>query len=268
MAQFVKYFPQGFAATIGDEVRDNAVFENRMLTSGAGYVNNVNVAQAGTLTTVVIAAADTAVSAAYLGMRIFIITGVGVGQTAYFTYYSSGTKAGIIAKESFTTITASAVTATGALITVPSTVTFYVGMPITFTGTTIGGFALATVYYVATIDALTNKIGISATSGGVVIATGLSDVTASTMTADTVGTATQVDAATGQVADESLAKAAGVERIAPIQTAEVEIIDGALTERVVGVMSEDAKATAPPTPCESFCKTDGSIILPTLPADV
>ena len=64
------------------------------------------------------------------------------------------------------------------------------------------------------------------------------------MTADTVGTATQVDAATGQVADESLAKAAGVERIAPIQTAEVEIIDGALTQRVVGVMSEDAKATA------------------------
>ncbi len=70
------------------------------------------------------------------------------------------------------------------------------------------------------------------------------DVTASTMTADTVGTATQVDAATGQVADESLAKAAGVERIDPIQTAEVEIIEGALTERVVGVMSEDAKATA------------------------
>ena len=169
------------AATIGDEVRDNAVFENRMLTSGAGYINPVNVAQAGTLTTVVIAAADTAISAAYIGMRIFIISGVGVGQTAYFTYYSSGTKAGIIAKESFTTITASAVTATGALITVPSTVTFYVGMPITFTGTTIGGFALATVYYVATIDALTNKIGISATSGGSVINSGLTDASGSTM---------------------------------------------------------------------------------------
>jgi hypothetical protein len=169
------------AATIGDEVRDNAVFENRMLTSGAGYINPVNVAQAGTVTTVTIAAADTAISAAYIGMRIFIISGVGVGQTAYFTYYSSGTKAGIIAKESFTTITASAVTATGALITVPSTVTFYVGMPITFTGTTIGGFALATVYYVATIDSINNKIGISASSGGSVINSGLADASGSTM---------------------------------------------------------------------------------------
>jgi hypothetical protein len=169
------------AATIGDEVRDNAVFENRMLTSGLGYINSVNVAQAGTLTTVTIAAADTAVSAAYIGMRIFITSGVGVGQTAYFTYYSSGTKSGIIAKESFTTLTASVVTATGALITVPSTVTFYVGMPITFTGTTIGGFALATVYYVANIDAINNKIGISSTSGGAVISSGLADASGSTM---------------------------------------------------------------------------------------
>jgi hypothetical protein len=174
--------PSGInAAVIGDEVRDNAVFENRMLTSGTGYVNVVNVAQAGTVTTVTIAAADTAVSLAYLGMRILITSGVGVGQTAYFTYYSSGTKGGIIAKESFTTITASAVTASGALITVPSTVTFYVGMPVTFTGTTIGGFALATVYYVATIDSINNKIGISASSGGAVISSGLTDASGSTM---------------------------------------------------------------------------------------
>ena len=169
------------ANAIGDEVRDNAVFENRMLTSGSGYVNAVNVAQAGTLTTVTIAAADTAISAAYLGMRIIITSGVGVGQTAYFTYYSSGTKSGIIAKESFTTVTASAVTATGALITVPSTATFYVGMPITFTGTAIGGFNLATVYYVASVNAVTNQIAISATSGGAVISSGLSNATGSTM---------------------------------------------------------------------------------------
>jgi len=174
--------PSGINANaIGDEVRDNAVFENRMLTSGAGYVNSVNVAQSGTATGVTIAAADTAVSGAYLGMRIIIISGVGVGQTAYFTSYSAGTKTGIIAKESFATVTASAVTATGALITVPSTVTFYVGMPITFTGTTIGGFALSTVYYVANIDAVNNTIGIASISGGPVISAGLSNQTASTM---------------------------------------------------------------------------------------
>jgi hypothetical protein len=175
------------AGTIGDEVRDNAVFENRMLTSGAGYVNAVNVAQSGSLTTVTIAAADNAVSAAYLGMRILIISGVGVGQTAYFTSYSAGTKNGIIAKESFAVVTASAVTATGALITVPSTATFYVGMPITFTGTPIGGFALSTVYYVANVDAVNNRIGISATSGGPVISSGLSNATASTMIINAAG---------------------------------------------------------------------------------
>jgi len=175
------------ANAIGDEVRDNAVFENRMLTSGTGYVSVANVAQAGTLTTITIAAADTAISSAYLGMRIIISSGVGVGQSAYFTYYSAGTKTGIIAKESFKTVTATQVTATGALITVPSTATFYVGMPITFTGTTIGGFALATVYYVASINTVTNQIAISATSGGPVIATGLSNETASTMVIHAAG---------------------------------------------------------------------------------
>ena len=169
------------AAAIGDEVRDNAVFENRMLTSGTGYVTVVNVAQSGTLTGVTIAAADTAVSGAYLGMRIIIVSGVAVGQFAYFTAYNAGTKTGIIAKESFKTVTATQVTASGALVTVPSTATFYVGMPITFTGTAIGGFALSTVYYVASINIATNQIAISATSGGSAIATGLSDVTASTM---------------------------------------------------------------------------------------
>ena len=175
------------AVGLGDEVRDNAVFENRMLTAGAGYVSVVNVAQAGTLTGVTIAAADTAISAAYLGMRIIITSGVAVGQSAYFTYYSSGTKTGIIAKESFKTVTATQVTASGALVTVPNTATFYVGMPITFTGTPIGGFALATVYYVASINTTTNQIAISATLGGSVIATGLSDVTASTMVIHAAG---------------------------------------------------------------------------------
>ena len=175
------------ANAIGDEVRDNAVFENRMLTSGAGYVSVVNVAQSGTLTTVTIAAADTAVSAAYLGMRIIIVSGVAVGQSAYFTSYNAGTKTGIIAKESFKTVTATQVTASGALVTVPSTATFYVGMPITFTGTAIGGFALSTVYYVASINTTTNQIAVSATLGGPAISTGLSDVTASTMVIHAAG---------------------------------------------------------------------------------
>ena len=43
---------------------------------------------------------------------------------------------------------------------------------------------------------------------------------------------------------DSLAKAAKVDRVTPIEGAEVEIPEGALTERVVGTISEGAKATA------------------------
>jgi hypothetical protein len=54
----------------------------------------------------------------------------------------------------------------------------------------------------------------------------------------------QVDAAEGEVSDQAIAEAAGVDRVAPIEGAEVEIPEGALAERVVGTISEGAKATA------------------------
>ena len=54
----------------------------------------------------------------------------------------------------------------------------------------------------------------------------------------------QVEAAEGEVSDQAIAQAAGVDRVAPIEGAEVEIPEGALAERVVGTISEGAKATA------------------------
>ena len=56
-----------------------------------------------------------------------------------------------------------------------------------------------------------------------------------------------VEAATGSVSpevSETLAKAAGVEKVAPIDAAEVVIEEGAVQERVVGTISDGAKATA------------------------
>ena len=56
-----------------------------------------------------------------------------------------------------------------------------------------------------------------------------------------------VKTAQGEVSTDvtdALAKAAGVERVEPIEGATVEIIPGALTERVVGVISPEAKAQA------------------------
>lgn len=67
-------------------------------------------------------------------------------------------------------------------------------------------------------------------------------IEASQMEAATVDTDAQVDFATGAVSDEALAQAAGVDRVAPIDAAQIEIIPGALTERVVGTISPNALA--------------------------
>ena len=70
------------------------------------------------------------------------------------------------------------------------------------------------------------------------------DITAAQTTAATVDTDAQVEAAQGQVSDSAIAQAAGVERVAPIEGAQVNIQQGALQERVVGSLSEEAKAEA------------------------
>jgi hypothetical protein len=67
---------------------------------------------------------------------------------------------------------------------------------------------------------------------------------AAKMQAAKVTDSPEVLAAQGEVRDESLAKAAKVDRVAPIEGADVEIPEGALTERVVGTISEGAKASA------------------------
>ena len=71
-----------------------------------------------------------------------------------------------------------------------------------------------------------------------------SDIQAAQMTAATVQPDAQVEAARGVVSDESLAQAAGVQRVAPIDAADVNIPEGALAARVVGTLSEDAKSVA------------------------
>ena len=58
------------------------------------------------------------------------------------------------------------------------------------------------------------------------------------MEAARIEEAPEVDVAKGEVRPEALAEAADVERVAPIEAAEVEIIPGALTERVVGFLSQ------------------------------
>ena len=69
-------------------------------------------------------------------------------------------------------------------------------------------------------------------------------LTAAQMEAAQITEAPESYGAEGEVRDEALAEAAEVERVAPIEAAEVEIIPGALTERVVGTISPNAMAEA------------------------
>jgi len=69
-------------------------------------------------------------------------------------------------------------------------------------------------------------------------------LTAAQMEAAQITETPEVVAARSEIRDESLAKAAKVDRVAPIEGVEVEIPEGALAERVVGTISETAKATA------------------------
>ena len=70
------------------------------------------------------------------------------------------------------------------------------------------------------------------------------ELQAARMEAAQVTEAPEIAVAKGEITEDALAKAAGVDRVAPIEGADVEIIPGALTERVIGTISPEAKSQA------------------------
>ena len=97
-----------------DEFRDGAVFQVRLLDNvddstnapeadgnygGIGYISNANTAQGGTTTQITIAATDNEISAAYVGMKIYLTGGSGAGQFGIIATYSAGTKIATVTKE-------------------------------------------------------------------------------------------------------------------------------------------------------------------------
>jgi len=94
--------------TVGDETRDGGIFEVRLLDNddssgqfgGLDYLSSENVAQGGSATAITIAATDDQTSSAYVGMRIYIQSGVGVGQYGYINTYNAGSKIATVLKES------------------------------------------------------------------------------------------------------------------------------------------------------------------------
>ena len=150
--------------TIQDEFRDSAVFETRLVdlnngqgVGGSNYLTASNVAQVGAVGSVTIANSDIQLSSAYVGMRIQITGGTGVGQYANIIQYRQSDKFASIIRPSFAPLTIT--TNSSTVFTVASTATMYVGQPI-YMGAAIAGLSttgsgstttyLPSVYYVST----------------------------------------------------------------------------------------------------------------------
>jgi len=67
---------------------------------------------------------------------------------------------------------------------------------------------------------------------------------AASFDSDQITEKAQVQAAQGELSDQAIAEAAGVDRIDPIEAATVNIPEGALANRVVGTISPEAKSQA------------------------
>ena len=91
-----------------NEFRNNAISQIRLIDpadsstpGGLNYQYLLNNAQSGTATSITLAASDdTGTPEKYIGMRIFIDSGAGVGQYGYITGYNSLTKTAIVSRES------------------------------------------------------------------------------------------------------------------------------------------------------------------------
>jgi hypothetical protein len=158
------------AIAVGDELRDAAVFETRLIdlndglgTGGSNYLTATNSAQAGSIGQITIANTDIALSSAYVGMRIQLLAGTGVGQYASILSYNSGTKIMLVYKPNFVPLIITASTTTA--FTVASTATLYANMPI-YLAANVAGLTTSTLYYVSATNFTTTAFSVSTSSGG------------------------------------------------------------------------------------------------------
>jgi len=95
------------ANVVYEEYRDNAISQIRLIDpsdsstpGGINYQYLLNNAQGGDTGSIILAASDdTGTPEKYIGMRIVIVSGKGVGQYGYISGYNETTKVAIISKE-------------------------------------------------------------------------------------------------------------------------------------------------------------------------
>ena len=152
------------AVVASPNIVNGGICEIRVTDGGTGFVTVTNNAQAGSPTSFTLSAADTASTNQYVGMRILVLDGLGVGQYAVVGAFNGGTKVLTPLKES------SELSVTGTSVTNNKIITgtahgFTANQQVMLLGTSSGGATTATLYYVKTIYAPT-EFSVSLTSGG------------------------------------------------------------------------------------------------------
>jgi hypothetical protein len=161
---------------VGDEIRSKSVYQTRVLTSlgetgGSGYVVATNNAQTGNSTSITVAATDLGTDKTYLGMRVFVNSGLGAGQYGVVSSFDSSSKIASVLKESFKQVTIlSATGGTNAfeLSPIDDVFSLYIDQPIQFVptnyNTLITNVSQDSTPVVGTIGGITNTIQVPSTA--------------------------------------------------------------------------------------------------------
>ena len=138
------------AVVASPNIVNGGVTEIRVIDGGTGFVSVTNNAQSGTPTAFTLSAADTASTNQYVGMRILVLDGLGVGQYAAVGAFNGGTKVLTPLRE--TTENRVMETIGGAnIVSVVNTTGFVANQQIMFLGTSAGGITTSTNYFVKDI---------------------------------------------------------------------------------------------------------------------
>ena len=152
-------------ALIGDELRFKSVYQTRILevdgnTGGTNYLSSINNAQTGDEVSITIAGSDTQIERAYIGMRVFINSGVGAGQYGVIASFNVVSKIARVIRESFSPITvllSDSVTDQFEIASSDDPYTLYEGQPVQF---------VPTRYTTSVTRVSQNSIAVVLTTGG------------------------------------------------------------------------------------------------------
>jgi hypothetical protein len=161
---------------VADEIRDRGIYQTRILevngvTGGVGHRLSTNNAQAGTDSTITIAGSDIAGPKDYLGMRVFVNSGLGAGQYGAISAFDAELKIASVLKESFTQLEITTSSSIGNIFTLaPSADVYslYNNQPVQFVPTTYDTIVTlvgqSSVEATSTIGGQTNTMYVTSTA--------------------------------------------------------------------------------------------------------